>query len=204
MPEVTPTPPPCLPLLFRGPRADAERNRRHILDTALGLFRVNRSATMDDVVESSGLSRTTVFRHFKRRDDLLHAVFVEVANAVEQRFDAAPLEALDPLTGLRFICQTAVELADEFGVVLTFHGDTEVFGEALVRFERVTNRCVALCERAQAARLVRDDVSADWLANVFLGLSQALYECLVRGTMKVESAEDALYEQFVRGAQSGS
>lgn len=200
MPDVTP---PCLPMLFRGPRADAERNRRHIIDTALGLFRVNRAVTIDDVVESSGLSRTTVFRHFKRRDDLLHAVFVEVATAVEQRLNAAPLEDLDPLTGLRFICRTAVELAEEFGVVLACGREVEGFPEALARFEQLTNRCVALCERAQVAGLVRTDVSADWLANVFLGLSQALYECLVRGTMSVDNAENVLYEQFMGGAQAG-
>ncbi len=158
---------------------------------------------MDDVVESSGLSRTTVFRHFKRRDDLLQAVFLEVANAVERRFDAAPLEDLDPLTGLRFICRTAVDLAEEFGVVLAYGANADGFPDAIERFERLTNRCVALCERAQVAGLVRDDVPADWLANVFLGLSQALYECLVRGTMSVDNAEDVLFQQFMGGAQSG-
>jgi AcrR family transcriptional regulator len=188
----------------RGPRADAERNRRLIVDTALGLFRVNRAVTIDDVVEASGLSRTTVFRHFRRRDELLLAVCLEVSTTVEERLDAAPLESLDPLTALKFLTHTAVELADQFGVVLSVQLDLEVFPEVWVRFESLHERCRLVCERAQQSGLLRSDVSSQWLAAVYYGLVQALFDCLVRGTVTATGADELLFNQFVQGAAGPS
>src|SRR3954454_22455172 len=59
-------------------RADARRNRRHVLDTAVRLLGERPQATMQEVADASGLGRTTVYRHFPRRQDLLDALFVEV------------------------------------------------------------------------------------------------------------------------------
>jgi len=59
-------------------RSDARRNRRTVLNAAVALLAQRPQATMQEVADASGLGRTTVYRHFPRRQDLIDALFTEV------------------------------------------------------------------------------------------------------------------------------
>src|SRR3954452_5142001 len=59
-------------------RSDARRNRRTVLDAAGALLAQRPQATMQEIADASGLGRTTVYRHFPRRQDLIDALFEEV------------------------------------------------------------------------------------------------------------------------------
>src|SRR3954453_14471855 len=59
-------------------RSDARRNRRSVLDAAVALLAQRPQATMQEVADASGLGRTTVYRHFPRRQDLIDALFDDV------------------------------------------------------------------------------------------------------------------------------
>jgi AcrR family transcriptional regulator len=89
------------PLPARKPRADAERNRERILETAKEAFtRDGAAASLDDIARRSGIGNATLYRHFPTRDDLIGAVYrseVEKLAAAEPRFAAT----LPPLAALR-------------------------------------------------------------------------------------------------------
>lgn len=55
-------------------RSDARRNREAIVDAAARLLEHSRAASLSDVAAAAGFSRSTVYRHFKTREDLLEAV----------------------------------------------------------------------------------------------------------------------------------
>jgi AcrR family transcriptional regulator len=84
----------------RKPRADAQRNRERILETAKEAFtRSGADASLDDIAERAGVGPGTLYRHFPTREALLAAVYrteVEKLAAAEKRLAAelAPLEAL--------------------------------------------------------------------------------------------------------------
>ncbi len=62
------------------PRADARRNREAVLEAAVRLLGDRPDASMQEVAEASGVGRTTVYRHFPNREDLLKALFMRVIN----------------------------------------------------------------------------------------------------------------------------
>ena len=84
----------------RKPRADATRNREHILEVAKEAFTRNGAeASLDDIARQSGLGSGTLYRHFPTRDALIEAVYrseVEKLAESEKRFAATmpPLGAL--------------------------------------------------------------------------------------------------------------
>ena len=96
MPEKQSSP----PLAARKPRADAQRNREHILEVArLAFTRHGAEATLDDIARQAAIGPGTLYRHFPTRDALIEAVYrseVEKLTAAGQRFAATmtPLEAL--------------------------------------------------------------------------------------------------------------
>jgi AcrR family transcriptional regulator len=87
-------------LATRKPRADAQRNRERILETAKQAFtRSGANISLDDVAKHAGVGAGTLYRHFPTRDALLEAVYrseVEKLAAAERKLAATmpPLDAL--------------------------------------------------------------------------------------------------------------
>src|SRR5688572_8710374 len=56
-------------------RVDARRNRAAVLDAAVLLLAERPQASMREVADASGLGRSTVYRHFPTREELVRAIF---------------------------------------------------------------------------------------------------------------------------------
>ena len=88
------------PVSARKPRADAQRNRDHLLAVAKAVFtRAGTEINLDDVAKEAGLGVGTLYRHFPTRDALVEAVYraeIEGLAAAAKRLSLAhtPLEAL--------------------------------------------------------------------------------------------------------------
>jgi AcrR family transcriptional regulator len=142
-------------------RADAERNRRRLLDAAAAAFAEKGvRCSVDEVAKRAGVGHATVFRHFPTKEALVAAV---VKDRIRQVADLAE-EALaddDADRALRSFLEQACALyandrcmIEEAGVVLH---DAEVLGEK----RRLSAAFEKLVRRAQEAGAVRADVTAD-------------------------------------------
>jgi AcrR family transcriptional regulator len=84
----------------RKPRADAQRNRELILESAKRAFTESgANVSLDDVGRRAGIGAGTLYRHFPTRDALLEAVYrteVEKLSAAQRDFalTMTPIEAL--------------------------------------------------------------------------------------------------------------
>jgi AcrR family transcriptional regulator len=85
----------------RKPRADAQRNRIRLLETAKAAFADKGSgASLDEIARIAGVGAGTLYRHFPTRDALIEAVY---RNETEQLVAAATclVETHPPMTALR-------------------------------------------------------------------------------------------------------
>jgi AcrR family transcriptional regulator len=75
------------PVAVRKPRADAERNRVRLLETAKAAFAEKGAGTsLDEIARTAGVGAGTLYRHFPTRDALVAAVY---CNETEQLVAAA-------------------------------------------------------------------------------------------------------------------
>jgi AcrR family transcriptional regulator len=71
----------------RRPRADAQRNRIRLLETAKAAFaEKGPGASLDEIARTAGVGAGTLYRHFPTRDALIEAVY---RNETEQLVAAA-------------------------------------------------------------------------------------------------------------------
>lgn len=85
----------------RKPRADAQRNRVLLLETARAVFAdKGADASLDAIARAAGVGIGTLYRHFPTRDALVEEVY---RNATQQLADAATTlaEAYPPVEALR-------------------------------------------------------------------------------------------------------
>jgi AcrR family transcriptional regulator len=166
-------------------RSDARRNRRTVLDAAVALLAQRPQATMQEVADASELGRTTVYRHFPRRQDLIDALFEEVlreaAETVQQALDAAG---------------SARELLCELGPRIIAIGDRyrfldanpELRERALTPNNDGANPLETYLVAAQERGEVRDDVPVAWILTTLRGLGVVAMVEVTAGRMSVEEA----------------
>lgn len=85
----------------RKPRADAQRNRIRLLETAKAAFaEKGAGASFDEIARTAGVGPGTLYRHFPNRDALIEAVY---RNETEQLVAAAArlAESHSPTDALR-------------------------------------------------------------------------------------------------------
>jgi TetR/AcrR family transcriptional regulator, mexCD-oprJ operon repressor len=164
----------------RRPRADAERNRAHILAIAMQCLADDPSVAFEEIVASSGLGRTTVFRHFASRDELLLAVVGLVAHEFDALLDDVRLEQGTATEALLRLIDAAGELANRLPILLA--GKMPSADDIAEAHTAATLMRVArLFERGQATGEFRRDVSSLWLVEAVQALMDAAFRRIGRG-----------------------
>ncbi len=144
-------------------RADAERNRRRLIDAAAELFGERGvEVTIAEIRERAGVGQGTVFRHFPTKEHLMAEVMRErMAKLTE--LAAERLEAEDPVYGLRDFMAAAAESKAVDQEIYRLICETNALP---AEDERALRREVVavvekLLRRAQAAGAIRDDVEPE-------------------------------------------
>jgi AcrR family transcriptional regulator len=158
----------------RPQRADAQRNRRRLLDAATAVFcERGLDVSVGDIAERAGVGRATLFRNFPTKDHLIVAIVVDRLSEAVAR-GSALLDARDPGEAL-------FALIDEFvGRQRTDRTLFDALDDAWrshPEIRRAHSQLVAnldaLVVRAQQAGAVREDVSAVDLLMLLKGVCEA-------------------------------
>jgi AcrR family transcriptional regulator len=157
----------------RKPRADAQRNRSRILETAKEAFtRAGADVSLDEIAKQSGVGPGTLYRHFPTRDALLEAVYrteVEKLAAAEREFAATmpPVEALRAWM-LLFVDYIAAKEIIAPALNTLVGGHSRVFEATGHMVKGAIN---ALAERAVQSGDIRSDLDPLDLLRALVGVS---------------------------------
>lgn len=158
----------------RKPRADAERNRRRLLEAAREAFAASGAeASLEEIARRADVGIGTLYRHFPTREALLVEVY---RHAVEQLAAAAPrlLAECRPVEALRewlrlFVDYAATKrvIAPAFqaltgGTSALYAGAGDLIADAIGR----------LADRAVAAGEIRLDVAPTDLMRAVFAVTQ--------------------------------
>src|SRR5579863_95805 len=159
----------------RVPRADAVRNLAKILEAAEEVFAAEGLAVpIDEVARRAGVGIGTVYRHFPTKEALFEAIVVArlegLVDRAEELCDATDAGAalfafVDDLVTL------AVEKKDIHDELARAGVTSEQLGAPIK--ERLTARVEVLLQRAQAAGVVRQDVTIVDITTLLMGTCMA-------------------------------
>jgi AcrR family transcriptional regulator len=168
-------------------RADARRNHDAVIAAALRLLTENPESTMREIADASGLTRTTVYRHFPSREELLRAIFrlVEQEAAEATRAATAGAPPLERVAAA--VARTSVALGERYRFLAGHDslvdrtaqpaGDDPLLGWLTIARERGE---------------VRDDVPATWQLRIVTGIAISAIETMIDGQATAAEAERLL------------
>jgi AcrR family transcriptional regulator len=148
-------------------RADAVRNRDAVLDAGARLLAEHPTASMQEIADASGVGRTTVYRHFPAREDLVEALIARVADEVAGVTRDALAANGSADTALRRMTSDLVALGTRWRFLRSQRSEVQA---SVVESDRIFERWAA--ER-QATGELRADQPATWLLAVTRNLVTA-------------------------------
>lgn len=157
------------------------RTRGAILAAASSVLARDRTATLSDIAEASGVGRTTLHRYFPDRESLIEAAVKDSIQAIQQSVTEAVLDQGSPLDAMRRAVAAMVAVGDRLMFVF---GDPRVLegygagGGAAPPDDPV----IDLIRRGQAEGVFDPEVSASWIQHV-------LWVLVYRGCEDADSGE---------------
>jgi AcrR family transcriptional regulator len=143
-------------------RADAERNRRRLLDAAAEVFAEHGlDASVAEIARRAGVGQGTVFRRFPSKDHLIAAIIADridqIAAEARALLDRAPAEGWV----LAFMAAFVQQQLRDRALVEAVGGDSAYAADAVRRgVDALLDLIEELLRRDREAGLVRADLSA--------------------------------------------
>ena len=164
-----------------------------MIRAAVRLLAERPDASMRDIADASGLGRTTVYRHFPRRQDLVEAIYLEVLVEARAAVDAALAAGGPVLDVLRALGPRLVAIGDRYRFLDTH---PELRERALAGERDVDEPLAGFLRRAQAAGEVRADLPVSWMIAVLRGLTAVAMVEVGAGRVTADEAGRHVGETF--------
>ncbi|MEV4581573.1 TetR/AcrR family transcriptional regulator [Nonomuraea jabiensis] len=160
-----------------------------------------RNATIDDIAEAAKISRPTVYKYTKSKQQLLDLMVDHITSYLGRRADEAMRRDAPPVTRLAELLRLHVEAAcrnREFYLV-ALRDEVELSPKARRQFRKwahdVTSDLAQLIEACRPGQGLAKDVDATVYANLILSMTTALHTWYdPRGRVK----ENDLYWHLLR------
>lgn len=143
-----------------GRRADAVRNEAAIVDGALRVLADSPGASMTEIAEASGLGRATLYRHFRTRADLVHAIQRHALDAADQVIGACGLDNHPAPTALRCAVEALIGVGDRYRVL---GREATLDPQMLEQQQSVARPLLETIRRGQREGTLRPDLPATWV-----------------------------------------
>lgn len=177
------------------PRADARRNREAVIEAALRELSRDPNASMSDIAAAAGLGRTTVYRHFETREELIVALFERtIADAREATTTVIERSRSTEQT-LHELGPAMVAIGERFRF-LRFH--LELGAEALAESKEIPDDPVRVfLVEARERGEVREDAPLSWMQSLMQSAALATMDEVHADNLDSKTAGRLLGETFV-------
>src|SRR6266516_1790021 len=176
-----------------------DRTAAAILDAAAhALSEHGSNASMADVAGAAGVSRATLYRYYPDREALLDALASHALAEAAARLADAGLERASVEDAIERIVRALTAVGDRYAVLVR---------EQVEADPNEIERLIAAPMRAVFARglesgLLRQDLAADVLLELFGGALVAALKLIQHGQLGLEEASAAAASVFLDGARA--
>lgn len=136
-----------------------------LVDSAMGLLALRPAATMDEIAESAGIGRATLFRRFASRDLLVRELSRQAVSSYVDVVAGSTLREDRPSIALRRLAWALAELAPRYGLLALQPLSERVESEILLAADAADEEIKDLIRRGQSGGEFRVDLPAEWIAQ---------------------------------------
>lgn len=167
-------------------RSDARRNKDRVIEAAISVLSEDPHATVEDVARAAGVTRSTVYRRFHGREQLLAVVKERLIEEAQTTFREAVAQEPDFARCMSVMFQAAVRQAHQRRHI--WQHLVELGNMPRGEDYKPQGPFVAWLEAGQRNGDVRADVPVEWLVTVWMQIVNAGSIAVVRNGIGVDEA----------------
>lgn len=175
--------------------ATAERKAAFFKAIAQALS-ANPQASYEQLAQAASISRRTLYRIAPSRDALTRLLHEEALSATDRTLSRADVRHAEPVAALRTL---TCEFIRDSALYRFWVGEDDQ-GGVEAHYEHYQSEMTVLLQRAQAAGIIRRDVPALWLIDIYDGLLSATNSINRRLKQEPEALAAFVVDQFLNGA----
>jgi AcrR family transcriptional regulator len=175
--------------------ANTESDRR-IIERTAAVLAEGHGRTMQEIADMSGVGRTTLYRRFRTREDLLRAIFEQAVAEATEGVHAAHPEEGDVRDAFRRVIEEMLKIGDKYRVLFqekTAHSDHIDPKSQFIQTLR------ALVARGQADGVIDAGVSLDWVLGTMGALIATAIRLIQTGELARNHAADLVARTLLDG-----
>lgn len=175
-----------------------DRTRRSLLDAATLVLSKDAGASLGEVASVAGVGRSTLYRYFPTREDLIRALVEDALDRVALAITQAAPEQGPVIDALRRIADTVIPL----GPSLRFlSAEPEVYttSDLLRRWYDALAPVAAAVERGQADGSIRADLPVSWIVDSYAGAILTVWDSVHEGRLAPHDAPRLVLDTVLYG-----
>lgn len=169
---------------------------RRIIEQAAHVLAEGRGRTMQEIADISGIGRTTLYRHFRTRDDLIQAIKRQAVEDARAAIVASRPHEGKAEDALRRVIAAFINVGDRYRILVEegipkeeMHGDKADLGVELF----------AMVERGRREGAFTPALSSQWILTAMGHLIMAAIEQVQAGDLARNHAAATVADTLLRG-----
>lgn len=182
-------------------KSESTRAERRIIEQAAHVLAEGRGRTMQEIADISGIGRTTLYRHFRTREDLIRAIKRQALEEARAAIVAGHLDEGNAEDALRRAIAGLIGVGDRYRILVEeglskeeMHDDREDIGTELY----------ALVARGQRDGAFTSTLSPHWILTAMGHLVMAAIEQVQAGDLARNHAATTVADTLLRGIRDSA
>lgn len=177
--------------------------RQNIVDSAIFIFNEDLSAALEKVAEHASVTRRTLHRYFKDRQELLTACQDEMQRCCGRAMAAALQQSESPLEQLELILHAAIDCGVKYAFLHKLHTAHDHHhahkNKECQRYDETTGKIRALVEKLQRKNIISKRLTPEWILSFFPGVVSATIHSHTAGITNTADLKQFAWYSFSKG-----
>jgi AcrR family transcriptional regulator len=150
--------------------ARAKRSQKALLRAGLELLNTNAEATLSDIAAHAGVGRTTLYRQYETRENLITAIAIYCLESIDEA--TAPIErnAKNALDAVRMLFELAMPLTQEFQFLMILDQLIEDDPQITKIHEKQNREITEVVEYGKKKGEFDESLPTSWVTNLIEGM----------------------------------
>jgi len=151
-----------------------ETTRQDIVDAAILLFNEDMSLALEKVAEKAGVTRRTLHRYFRDREELIKSCSEEMVLSCKKAMESAMMSSTNPLDQLREMLYASIDCGTKFAFMgkLHTHRDHKHTSHKpdCVRYDEAVDKIKSRVVLLQQKNAVSKFITTEWAVSLFFSV----------------------------------
>jgi AcrR family transcriptional regulator len=180
-----------------------ENTQQNIIDAAILVFNEDFSAPLEKVAERAAVTRRTLHRYFKGREELLATCEKDMRRSCKQAITQAMNSSADLLTQLEHMLYAGVDCGAKYAFLSKLHtrpAHTHSHDQAeCAEYDTMMARYRNVVAQLQDQGIISKHITGEWVAMLFQGVVSATINAETAGAVTKSSLKQFAWFSFSKG-----